>query len=1113
MRSVLLPTVRLFVAAVCLLAGQAFAAERDSGRELGSAAEAIESLRLDTAAVADASGLRPHRGAIDPALIGATGRQQIIVRLRSRATTKLDPDAFVGDRMNHKLMLEAEQDGFIARCSAAADVRVLGRVQHVLNAVFLDVPASEIPAIALDADVTRIAPVGHYRLLLDETVPYIGAAAAQASGLTGKGVSVAVLDSGVDYTHADLGGSGDPDDYLNNDGNIIEPGTFPTAKVVGGFDFLGNQWPTGPGGFADPPVPDPDPLDDLALVDGAFAGHGTHVADIIAGANGVAPDADLYAVKVCASLTPSCNGISLLLGMDFAVDPNGDGDTSDRVDIINMSLGSDYGQPFDDDLVAAVENATAIGALTVSSAGNCGDLPYCTGTPSSAPSAIAVAQTNVPSAIQYLMNFVEPAFGVVDAVKYSWTPTPSALIEGVVQYGDRDAAGNPINLEGCQPFEDDLSGKIVAVDRGSCFFSDKIRNIELAGGSVGIVMLIDDSAPFDGAFAGGPPISIPGYNVSNAVGNVLRSNGARVQFAPELSVPLVGVTVSSSARGPDLSFNAIKPEIGAPGASVSANVATGTGRAPFGGTSGASPMVAGSAALVLQQCRMAPRRGHHKWDDDDDDRKGKKRRNCSPARIKAQLVNTGYRDILSDTTFELAEITRIGGGEVRANTAARTPLIAYDAKSNQPLLNLGFDDFSGATTIKRTLKIRNLSKRWHRVYLTPTFRFANDQASGAITVNLNRDRLFVPPGRSRSVQIKFTIDPAALTGNPMNSGSVGNVSQALTAAEYDGYLLIESRRGAEIAVPWHILPRQAAELKPERTTLVTGGEEVIGLKNLGAGIAQNDAYALLAVSDAIPGGGPGEQSPTPDLRAVGINTFIVPPATCSSQFLWAFAINTWERQTHLVPVSHQIFLDTNQDGISDYLVLNRDVTLNNVVDGRQLSWVVDLATGSAGAFFFAEHATNTGNTVLRVCGEQLGLGAGDILATNVNIDAVLATDFYFGGPGDVIPGPITVTPLGERFLGVTEDIAPVTSGALTVLDFGAFPGNSPEQGVLLFSNADRGAGARGGATQDSEALLLLAPGVEPPLPEQPPAPPSKPKDRDDDDDDDDDDEKDDKDDD
>jgi len=59
--------------------------------------------------------------------------------------------------------------------------------------------------------------------------------------------------------------------------------------------------------------------------------------------------------------------------------------------------------------------------------------------------------------------------------------------------------------------------------------------------------------------------------------------------------------------------------------------------------------------------------------------------------------------------------------------------------------------------------------------------------------------------------------------------------------------------------------------------------------------------------------------------------------------------------------------------------------------------------GTASAFFFAEHSTNTGNTVLLICGEQIGMNAANLLATNVNM-AVVAQDFYFGGPGDVVEG-------------------------------------------------------------------------------------------------------------
>ena len=54
--------------------------------------------------------------------------------------------------------------------------------------------------------------------------------------------------------------------------------------------------------------------------------------------------------------------------------------------------------------------------------------------------------------------------------------------------------------------------------------------------------------------------------------------------------------------------------------------------------------------------------------------------------------------------------------------------------------------------------------------------------------------------------------------------------------------------------------------------------------------------------------------------------------------------------------------------------------------------------------------------MLFICGEQIGMSAADLLTTRVNM-AVVAQDFYYGGPGDLVTG-LTVTPLGERFFGV-----------------------------------------------------------------------------------------------
>ena len=209
---------------------------------------------------------------------------------------------------------------------------------------------------------------------------------------------------------------------------------------MGGFDFVGEFWV---GGEDTPPLaPDPDPID--------FEGHGTHVAHIAGGSNGVAPGVDLYALKVCATQSTACSGVALLQAMDWALDPDGNGDTRDRVDIVNMSLGSLYGQAFDDDLSLAVENTTRAGILTVAAAGNGADKPYVLDTPGATPSALAVAQTNMPSAVLPVLQVLTPPeiAGDYTAVFQPWSVAPTAPIEGPLQYGD--GAGG--NLLGCDPF-------------------------------------------------------------------------------------------------------------------------------------------------------------------------------------------------------------------------------------------------------------------------------------------------------------------------------------------------------------------------------------------------------------------------------------------------------------------------------------------------------------------------------------------------------------------------------------------------------------------------------------------------------------------------------------
>ena len=497
------------------------------------------------------------RALIDPALGTATGKQRVIVRLKGKSVARHSDQSAAG-RISHKAKVKQDQDKFLSRAAKAAPgSKSMARTQVVLNAVFMEMDASQIDAISKDRDVYSIHRVRDYQLDLSETVPYIGATAVQNAGIDGAGVKVAVLDSGIDYTHAALGGGGTLADYeaawgtsTSDPRNTTRDGLFPTARVVEGYDFVGEDWPNSP------EAPDEDPID--------FEGHGTHVADIIGGALGVAPGVDLYAVKVCSAVSSSCSGIALIQGMEYAVDPNGDGDPSDAVDIVNMSLGADYGQPFDDDLAVAVDNASALGVLTVASAGNGGNKPYVNGTPAAAATALSVAQTQVPSAT---LPFLTVNGQDYEAVFQSWSVPPTGLLSAPLQYAD--GAGG--NLNGCAPFAPgSLAGLAVLVNRGACNFTLKIKNVNDAGAVIGIIGLVDGSDPFSGGDGGDRPITIPAYMVSLATANAFRAQeGSELLIDPAKGVPLAGQMVGSSSRGPQHDApTMIKPEIGAPCATV-----------------------------------------------------------------------------------------------------------------------------------------------------------------------------------------------------------------------------------------------------------------------------------------------------------------------------------------------------------------------------------------------------------------------------------------------------------------------------------------------------------------------------------------------------------------
>jgi subtilisin family serine protease len=724
------------------------------------------------------------------------------------------------------------------RAKLAPKGRVLFSNTRVVPGVALRTDAANLKAIAALPGVAKVVPLTEKtrsNARSDELTQAI-ATWTQTDNI-GTGVTVGVIDTGIDYTHADFGGGG-IEDFASNDTTVIpgEDGSegdvaFPTDKVIGGYDFAGDDYDGG-----NDPTPDSDPLDCATELGG---GHGTHVSGTVAGFGvtsagetfdgdystltpaqakamnigpGAAPGAKLVGLRVFG-----CGGGTLLVSqaLDYVAGLNTDDDPANDVNILNLSLGSGFTRGDDPD-AQAIDAITDLGVLPVISAGNDGDLYGAVGSPGSARKALTVAATDdgvdTVDGVKVSIDGTDTSYPATNSIAYPYRSQPADNVGTLVKLTQPD------NLDGCST----LSATDAAALVGKYAFlewddNDTTRRCGSAGraarvkaaGAVGAVYG-SNALRFSAGITGDAdiPVTLTNSQGADAIRAALTADktvmatfGFNYRAGTALGQQVVDLPSTDSiadftSRGGTPADGYLKPDVGAPGLhTFSANSGTGNEGLDESGTSMASPHTAGVAALTAA--------AHPTW---------------TPEELKAGVMNTANGLLTTDghgagTPYT---VSRVGAGRVNALNAVSNDVVAFVA-SDPGAVGLGFGPVAvtAPTTRSKTVTVENFGDTAATYALT----YVSAQDVPGVTFTTSVPSVTVPAGDpDEPGTTSFTVTMAVTsvsalrkTPDPTIELQQGGLDRQF-ATEENGRIVLTPAEGLALLLPAAVAPRPASTM-------------------------------------------------------------------------------------------------------------------------------------------------------------------------------------------------------------------------------------------------------------------------------------------------------------